>query len=161
MNNVERRTISIHSPHARGDGGRKTPRARPPNFNPLPSCEGRRLSIGRPSRGAYFNPLPSCEGRLTPVCRSISQRHFNPLPSCEGRHKTNATTAAACYISIHSPHARGDQINRGYSRGMLYFNPLPSCEGRLSVNDFFNRYANFNPLPSCEGRLCQGWYKIP
>ena len=35
--------ISIHSPRARGDGATAGGRAQLANFNPLPSCEGRRL----------------------------------------------------------------------------------------------------------------------
>ena len=34
--------ISIHSPHARGDCGREMLQIAGINFNPLPSCEGRR-----------------------------------------------------------------------------------------------------------------------
>ena len=35
------RDISIHSPHARGDCGKRIFPARRRHFNPLPSCEGR------------------------------------------------------------------------------------------------------------------------
>ena len=34
------------------------------------------------------------------------------------------------YISIHSPHARGDKPFGNFIKIPLYFNPLPSCEGR-------------------------------
>ena len=84
--------------------------------------------------------------------RSISP-NFNPLPSCEGRHFRRWRQRARSDISIHSPHARGDQpfgriatrpfgisIHSPHARGDLvaiivvllsrYFNPLPSCEGR-------------------------------
>ena len=55
-------------------------------------------------------------------------------------------------ISIHSPHARGDQRLRRIVDFHFYFNPLPSCEGRRRLPD--SRFAchHFNPLPSCEGR---------
>ena len=37
--------ISIHAPHARGDGARRGWRSRWRHFNPRPSCEGRRSSV--------------------------------------------------------------------------------------------------------------------
>ena len=100
--------ISIHSPHARGDTCLKSLIYMVNDFNPLPSCEGRRygcavclfckrISIHSPhARGDrmdegregirnHFNPLPSCEGRH--LLQEFFKRHidFNPLPSCEGR----------------------------------------------------------------------------
>ena len=101
--------ISIHSPHARGDTKDKnaglraiafqsTPLMRgetltaswhgvlSKNFNPLPSCEGRRSTVSSPFSPLFnFNPLPSCEGRLRGLKLVYGNRHFNPLPSCEGR----------------------------------------------------------------------------
>ena len=56
--------ISIHSPHARGDSGVKKLLATSADFNPLPSCEGRRVrSVVSGIYSSNFNPLPSCEGR--------------------------------------------------------------------------------------------------
>ena len=101
--------ISIHSPHARGD-----PRGAAGN-----------------SVYAYFNPLPSCEGRrATDTATNYLPDDFNPLPSCEGRRRCGGRAPIPVYISIHSPHARGDVIARIQKRGHTHFNPLPSCEGR-------------------------------
>ena len=108
------------------------------HFNPLPSCEGRRITVS--SRGRinlfqstplmrgetmlppcwmsillHFNPLPSCEGRLVNVYISPDTDNFNPLPSCEGRLKRDYPAGAITAISIHSPHARGDQKLCTYS----------------------------------------------
>ena len=55
--------ISIHSPHARGDNSCHLGHAVFQNFNPLPSCEGRREDRRDETRRDHFNPLPSCEGR--------------------------------------------------------------------------------------------------
>ena len=105
---VARRAISIHSPHARGDVMSMMRLSWRCHFNPLPSCEGRRLPATRLRCNHYFNPLPSCEGRLdlcwcpavhhvfqsTPLMRgetsepraeTLLPADFNPLPSCEGR----------------------------------------------------------------------------
>ena len=78
--------ISIHSPHARGDVVNSGLRVASLHFNPLPSCEGRRLLHLYFYFCAYFNPLPSCEGRLlSPSTLLLISEDFNPLPSCEGR----------------------------------------------------------------------------
>ena len=126
--------ISIHSPHARGDYQPSAPPRPADYFNPLPSCEGRPRLPCRSRAGNHFNPLPSCEGRRF-ACVSPPRKaaHFNPLPSCEGRRSsadqwtvkrpfqstplmrgettTGYVDVAKIPISIHSPHARGDQWN--------------------------------------------------
>ena len=79
--------ISIHVPLARDDFSDPL---FPPlfcDFNPRPSCEGRRKGyVMIELSNAYFNPRPSCEGRPPPFTAScMSRSHFNPRPSCEGR----------------------------------------------------------------------------
>ena len=59
--------ISIHSPHARGDFTKPAPGGHPFDFNPLPSCEGRRAGNFIFAGPHNFNPLPSCEGRRYPA----------------------------------------------------------------------------------------------
>ena len=56
------------------------------------------------------------------------------------------------FISIHSPHARGDTARRTETFSTVHFNPLPSCEGRLASSQLAYSSGYFNPLPSCEGR---------
>ena len=58
-------------------------------------------------------------------------------------------------ISIHSPHARGDQVVFRHCSSSVYFNPLPSCEGRRKPKFSGCKLIDFNPLPSCEGRLAR------
>ena len=100
-------SISIHSPHARGDPAAKgyerfqmisihSPHARGDyhdNFLTLadnisihsPHARGDRFLLGSSYLFQNFNPLPSCEGR--PGVSDITEEllNFNPLPSCEGR----------------------------------------------------------------------------
>ena len=99
--------ISIHSPHARGDASGWPCVALHRDFNPLPSCEGRRkafdaafiaciISIHSPhARGdyppaappcllGYFNPLPSCEGRQNRIIASINSAIFQSTPLMRG-----------------------------------------------------------------------------
>ena len=79
-------TISIHSPHTRGDCPSPCRPSRRTYFNPLPSREGRRRYLYYAASGGDFNPLPSCEGRRgAGRGHGRRTRHFNPLPSCEGR----------------------------------------------------------------------------
>ena len=80
-----RKHISIHSPHARGDHGDLSVGCHAAHFNPLPSCEGRRISALTDMQWRYFNPLPSCEGRHLRAFSLPRRSNFNPLPSCEGR----------------------------------------------------------------------------
>ena len=82
--------ISIHSPHARGDWLARYICYSVRHFNPLPSCEGRRLCEWKvPARTtiSIHSPHARGDGNQCPICR------------CQKR------------ISIHSPHARGDSIN--------------------------------------------------
>ena len=127
-------TISIHSPHARGDRrssaspGRSlvfqsTPLMRGETqsrsktcpsrtyFNPLPSCEGRPRALCAAHHAANFNPLPSHEGRRAKKSAFSRTLHFNPLPSHEGRRRRCRKWRLPAAISIHSPHTRGDSIS--------------------------------------------------
>ena len=145
--------ISIHSPHARGDDCSLIIALYWFNFNPLPSCEGRRRS----SRQQQTRQLISIH---SPHARG--DRAYSLTPFIHA-------------ISIHSPHARGDILFRhclrdsGFQstplmrgetivqeyadRAASDFNPLPSCEGRHELDAADMRAnVNFNPLPSCEGR---------
>ena len=124
-------TISIHSPHTRGDA-RPTHTAQDAKFD--------------------FNPLPSHEGRPKRQKGKKTMIDFNPLPSHEGRRITAGRVSRIRTISIHSPHTRGDQISSTRWRIWPYFNPLPSHEGRLHVPHGVRGRAYFNPLPSHEGR---------
>ena len=191
------RLISIHSPHARGDLSVSHGLPRRAYFNPLPSCEGRLiLSFLLDFSMCYFNPLPSCEGRLQRIHQTQKPEDFNPLPSCEGRRyetldcinliKFQSTplmrgetrmfscTLACRTISIHSPHARGDQRHQRRDRrtGISIHSPhargdadivdrvvvavisihSPHARGDFQRAKPFGPGDHFNPLPSCEGR---------
>ena len=156
-------------------------------------------------KGTYdasdFNPLPSCEGRRLQKRKRKRECHFNPLPSCEGRRNQLEQVQMLMLISIHSPHARGDtprflsgQINfpfqstplmrgetcivtvcmriaaafqstplmRGETRAQRpaarkrTFQSTPLMRGETVIASYTAiQTAYFNPLPSCEGRLTQ------
>ena len=116
------------TPHARGDFPFAHFRFSSLHFNPLPSCEGDSRRRLRGIRAVRFQSTPLMRGEtlvslgLTECFNSIHSSceetfllrrmpcpvHFNPLPSCEGRPQAAARGLCARHISIHSPHARGD-----------------------------------------------------
>ena len=104
------RLISIHSPHARGDA---SPAPAAPailrHFNPLPSCEGRQDRGENPAGTVYFNPLPSCEGRQSLQIILPAHPSFQSTPLMRGETVATSDILLAAFISIHSPHARGDR----------------------------------------------------
>ena len=82
--------ISIHSPHARGDLLFRVWHRRIPNFNPLPSCEGRRAGVKLDYQKDVFQSTPLLRGETPALLMlRISLIYFNPLPSCEGRRQSN------------------------------------------------------------------------
>ena len=149
---VFRHKISIHSPHARGDQYRffvrldlfisiHSPHARG-DFILMPGERAIKISIHSPhargdlvrgrfsARCFYFNPLPSCEGRLSHEYVSCPLARFQSTPLMRGETNPPVNPPVNPEISIHSPHARGDDVIH-YSRSFISnFNPLPSCEGR-------------------------------
>ena len=124
--------VSIHAPHARGDLTSWTASRPRSCFNPRPSCEGRlgrrdgggdraRVSIHAPhARGdssswpppssrSCFNPRPSCEGRHRTDRTNIHPSVFQSTPLMRGATKTGTEIGHHLLVSIHAPHARGDE----------------------------------------------------
>ena len=124
--------VSIHAPHARGDLTSWTASRPRSCFNPRPSCEGRlgrrdgggdraRVSIHAPhARGdssswpppssrSCFNPRPSCEGRHRTDRTNIHPSVFQSTPLIRGATKTGTEIGHHLLVSIHAPHARGDE----------------------------------------------------
>ena len=171
-------SISIHSPHARGDGctdrtvrrcliSIHSPHARGDHLQAFP-CFDCVISIHS----------PHARGDLKDAGRGGKLAYFNPLPSCEGRRWPNLTGSRTTAFQS-TPLMRGEtRPRRLVVRRERYFNPLPSCEGRpcgqtsiIAASPVFQStplmrgethfaaglsagYAHFNPLPSCEGRRC-------
>ena len=82
--------ISIHSPHARGD---------------TIECKSSACWL-------VFQSTPLMRGETIGIQDNfLMLTHFNPLPSCEGRLQLFLGLPYKPFISIHSPHARGDSIN--------------------------------------------------
>ena len=173
-------TISIHSPHARGDLDvasacyvltqfQSTPLMRGETADNMekyiisyisihsPHARGDALFLPSPSCERNFNPLPSCEGRLPRqlAVRDIRQ-YFNPLPSCEGRRYTAlAMTRLAVFQS--TPLMRGETDVASACYVLTQFQSTPLMRGETRAGNIKRIAVNFNPLPSCEGRQ----HKLP
>ena len=144
--------ISIHSPHARGDGSQAdfkaqfdisihSPHARGDQYV-LRSASEYDISIHSPhargdtthstilSIGGDFNPLPSCEGRRYSSRSSRSSRdRFQSTPLMRGETVLNGLQAELDAISIHSPHARGDGCVSDGERDIKSFQSTPLMRG--------------------------------
>ena len=77
-------SISIHSPHTRGDPPRLMKTLRCWHFNPLPSYEGRQGGAGGYQPPTDFNPLPSYEGRPAGYFFCPRQYRFQSTPLIRG-----------------------------------------------------------------------------
>ena len=124
--------ISIHSPHARGDAGcPQADRFSAHDFNPLPSCEGRRSFRYSIARSAVFQSTPLMRGETimlisaasilifqsTPLMRGETMMNtngrkrkngFQSTPLMRGETISAMRAVRSKSISIHCPHARGD-----------------------------------------------------
>ena len=150
-------TISIHSPHTRGD-----------------LCA--LILTGAQKR---FQSTPLIRGETCVMTALYSSRTFQSTPLIRGETLTKSLGLFRFRISIHSPHTRGDMLPSSDIMPSAYFNPLPSYEGRLPLSEMFGYSTafqstplirgetlsartlrgysdNFNPLPSYEGRRYGG-----
>ena len=109
--------ISIHSPHARGDNGLNSVLASSLISIHSPHARGdtATITISKGIKPFQSTPLMRGETASGRPCVAL-HRDFNPLPSCEGRQKINRRSA-----------------NTGH------FNPLPSCEGRPARSSAYSR----------------------
>ena len=137
---------------------------------------GETIALSRRMSTKSFQSTPLMRGETRWLDQQKRRaRYFNPLPSCEGRRAGAQLFFAPLTISIHSPHARGDNFPHRGAPAPRDFNPLPSCEGRrgrgggrgttrrISIHsphargDAYGIFSScfivdFNPLPSHEGR---------
>ena len=169
-------SISIHSPHARGDLRRQRETCKRPLFQSTPLMRGETddtaalqaafdISIHSPhARGdpraprpfwglhVDFNPLPSCEGRRFDGNDSPATMIFQSTPLMRGETWFPLITQTQPGISIHSPHARGDRPLCRQWNILIISIHSPHARGDFRRLLFFTWWQDFNPLPSCEGR---------
>ena len=108
----DKMSISIHSPHARGDAVSYTPRHTPPYFNPLPSCEGRQAVCSFFAWFRLFQSTPLMRGETHwRKLANLSQR-FQSTPLMRGE-TVIAAAPASCLAFQSTPLMRGETFLRG------------------------------------------------
>ena len=105
---VVRLNISIHSPHARGDPFLERLGRGKAHFNPLPSCEGRLRRDERSALIPTFQSTPLMRGETLGSKLLIALVQFQSTPLMRGETLLLRIASKLRFISIHSPHARGD-----------------------------------------------------
>ena len=121
-------------------------------FNPLPSCEGRQDRQTALRRSSPFQSTPLMRGETLGTGWTFAEAiYFNPLPSCEGRQIVLDRRRGDDSISIHSPHARGDEKVQTFLGLDTDFNPLPSCEGRRDDTACRPKWTAFQSTPLMRG----------
>ena len=84
--------------------------------------------------------------------RRVDRRFkFQSAPLMRGETSRFPIHAAACCISIRSPHARGDINLAGVQPHHHHFNPLPSCEGRRALETRCTAALEFQSAPLMRG----------
>ena len=129
-------------------------------------------AVDRPKHRPDFNPLPSCEGRPGGVIFIPSSIQFQSTPLIRGETALIDGYKAQISISIHSPHTRGDKNHRDkesslfisihspHTRGDFSggagpppaaFQSTPLIRGETRVDVLFQRYERFQSTPLIRG----------
>ena len=124
-----------------------------PNFNPLPSHEGRRqISVG--FNDCFFISIHSPHTRGDPLIDKIAALEAISIRSPHARgDRSRISRSLEQTISIHSPHTRGDvqdALSSAGNGGISIRSPHTRGDD-LAVRDLQSGF-DFNPLPSHEGR---------
>ena len=103
-----------------------------------------------------FNPLPSCEGRLIQSRLRLCKFVFQSTPLMRGETMEQKRHMRSSWISIHSPHARGDcwchndyisdtiSIHSPHARGdSINFQRIHRIQGSLYNTIHFTRFCEF------------------
>ena len=116
-------------------------------FNPLPSCEGRRMGyLGILTQAHQFQSTPPCEGDLA-VDDEFSRFTFQSTPSCGETDFARQRLRMRQFQS--TPHAR--RLYSPFLSQMSRFQSTPLMRGETNARARIkNAQKIFNPLPSCE-----------
>ena len=167
-------SISIHSPHTRGDTRLAVQSHRWAISIHSPHTRGDSYSGFSAALSLNFNPLPSYEGRHNCNADRVYLSAFQSTPLIRGETGAGLRQFYQSNISIHSPHTRGDfffpfpsyhidifqstPLIRGETKArympavtQAYFNPLPSYEGRLELARTMRRLDRFQSTPLMRG----------
>ena len=116
--------------------------ATPWNFNPRPPCGGRRSIFAGPRSCLRFQSTPPMRGATwPPVCGRTANRISIHAPHAGGDNFFQPFFRAF-RISIHAPHAGGDRRNAGQNR-----------RRRISIHAPHAGGDNDRGQPPCSGRI--------
>ena len=125
-----RSRISIHSPHTRGDIIGIFQTNQKCLFQSTPLIRGETPSLTQKGSASKFQSTPLIRGETKCNSRRAWKLAFQSTPLIRGETICCKRLWKPAYISIHSPHTRGDGWLFPAVCGILDFNPLPSYEGR-------------------------------
>ena len=123
-------TISIHSPHARGDQNSTVSCGITSTFQSTPLMRGETKGEPFTAHNILFQSTPLMRGETPAECCLELVFKFQSTPLMRGETRCSHFMISVNFISIHSPHARGDRFFAEMGESSKNFNPLPSCEGR-------------------------------
>ena len=146
-------SISIHSPHARGDRRAGEACRMRTSFQSTPLTRGETKSQSFTIRAPRFQSTPLTRGETRHAPRiAHCSTHFNPLPSREGRRPAQRHAHSVCVFQS-TPLTRGETIHGRDSKNQATYQSTPLTRGETQLEQYqVCRYQNFNPLPSREGR---------
>ena len=165
--------VSIHAPHARGDESEQSPTLSVQLFQSTPLMRGATCGALPGLPRSQFQSTPLMRGATTKAQSDIDQFKFQSTPLMRGatalldgetitrefqstplmRGATFGTRHVILFqqVSIHAPHARGDQSARTSTWPRTCFNPRPSCEGRRARSWCSSSGWEFQSTPLMRG----------
>ena len=151
------RQISIHTPLAGSDPHRKPPQRQPKHFNPHSPCGERPgWPTGHEPYQQHFNPHSPCGERPRFLYTKEVHKIFQSTLPLRGATRRGALDRQRRTISIHTPLAGSDYLDRGHLGIANEFQSTLPLRGATARN-CSNRpsLTHFNPHSPCGERLTQ------
>ena len=152
--------VSIHAPHARGDWLKLMQNHVSFCFNPRPSCEGRQNSSNSAQSAGSFNPRPSCEGRRGGIEGNQNPGMFQSTPLMRGATGMETGGEFIEAVSIHAPHARGDDTRSLCRPFRLVSIHAPHARGDIASARGVAAVFEFQSTPLMRGATCTHYWGI-
>ena len=110
-------------------------------FQSTPLMRGATSTSRMPDASGLFQSTPLMRGATKLFHRPIyCEYRFNPRPSCEGRHGDCQKHVDVFIVSIHAPHARGDQTVFQREESGLVSIHAPHARGDRIAPIFIRRF---------------------
>ena len=127
------------------------------NFNPRPTCVGRRVVEGK-AFGWDDTSIhaPHAWGDNTEAVTDTQGNVLQSTPHMRGATEKQGQNAQRKPTSIHAPHAWGDEIDIEATKNWLTSIHAPHAWGDNRELRLVLYVSNFNPRPTCVGRPIPG-----